>query len=187
MNTVKLSDTHISVIEVALETLLRLKLGQIKAALDTAYGFGLADWNKLNEIEKLVKQAYDKKAFCNVSDSDETANIAYEIRQVFRQYLAVKNNNGFFGSTVDFHDVLKSGKEPLPVIVDYKPYKDIYLTKKQSEKIQKLQVVDINEMWGFINIITKKHGINSEKIELVENPETKNLVIRYYKPQKIKQ
>ncbi len=186
MNTVKLSDTHISVIELALETLLRLKLGQVKTALDTAYGFGLADWDKLDAIERLVKLSYDKKTFCNVSGSDETANIAYEIRQVFRQYLAVKNNNGFFGSTVDFHDPLKSSNEPLPIIDNYKPYKDICLTQKQSEKIRKLQVVDAHKMWNYIDSITRSKCSLGTQTDIFEDPATQKLVIRFHKPEKPK-
>jgi len=39
INTVKLSDVHLSVINAALETYYRLKAGQIDMALDIAYNY----------------------------------------------------------------------------------------------------------------------------------------------------
>ena len=62
MNTVKLSDSHLRVINRALEVYYRMRSGQIGIALDTAYDECI-DWDTRDIIEKMVRRLIidDKK------------------------------------------------------------------------------------------------------------------------------
>ena len=99
MNDVKLSDTHLCVINRALEVYYRMRSGQIGIALDTAYDKCI-DYDSRDLIEKMIRKLIiDDNKLSSPSasygfNSNEIgdARIAYEIQCVFRQYLAVKRN-----------------------------------------------------------------------------------------------
>ena len=106
--------------------------------------------------------------------------IAYEIKKTIEEYLSVKNNNGFYGSTVNFHGPLKASDEPLPIILEHKNYKDYKLNKRQSAKINKFYAVkDFKKMWEYVDDL-KLNLPKGEKTEIV--PSFEGVTIRVYKP-----
>ncbi len=61
--------------------------------------------------------------------------LAYEVQKTLEEYLAVKNNDGVWGSGCNFHGPLKATKEPFPIIEGFTDYKDFPLTRAQTKKI----------------------------------------------------
>lgn len=183
-NTVKLTDKHLAVINTALEVYYRLKSGQINIALDEAFSHSI-DREELNYIEKTIRKNTHKNlpisaAYGFNSPEIGDARIAYEIKKTIEEYLSVKNNNGFYGSTVNFHGPLKASDEPLPVILEHKGYKDYKLNKRQSSKINKLYASkDFKKMWEYVDGL-KLNLPKGEKTEIV--PSLEGVTIRVYKP-----
>ena len=140
-NTVKLTDKHLAVINTALEVYYRLKSGQINIALDEAFNYSI-DREDAQIIELMIRKAAHKDLPPNAahgfsSEKIGDARIAYEIKKTFEEVLAVKNNDGYYGHTVNFHGPLKASEEPLPEVIDFKNYKDFKLDSKQSKAVNK--------------------------------------------------
>lgn len=158
MNTVKLSNTHLQVISKALEVYSRLKAGQISIALDEAFDFKLT-YEERDICEKFVRQITHKElpsnSYYGVACKEiGNGQIAYEVLKVFRQYLAVSRNNGYFKHTVDYQEPLKVSTEPLPIIEGFKTYKDIEVHPRAGKKIlDYLGKGKYKEMWDYIGTI----------------------------------
>ena len=192
MNDVKLSDTHLCVINRALEVYYRMRSGQIGIALDRAYDKCI-DYGSRDLIEKMIRKLIiDDKQLSSPSasysfNSDEIgdARIAYEIQGVFRQYLAVKNNDGFFDyTTVDFRDPLKSSDEPLPEVVNFVKYIDHVFTPEQSKKINQLHnKKKYKEAWDYIDSL-KLDLPKGEGVELISG--FNGVTMRIHKPRREK-
>jgi hypothetical protein len=192
MNDIKLSDTHLRVINRALEVYSRLRSGQIGIALDETYD-KLIDYDSRDLIEKMVRKLIiDDKDLSNSGGNYSfnnskmgDAKIAYEIRSVFRQYLAVKNNDGYFDfSTVDFNDPLKASEEPLPEIVNFVKYIDHLFTPEQSEKINQLHnKKEYKKAWDYIDSL-ELDVPRGDRVELVSG--FNGVTMRIHKPRKEK-
>ena len=187
MNTVKLSDAHLSVINAALETYYRLKSGQIDMALDIAYNYKIKH-EQSSAISTIIRSlalpelsvrgsSYGYNAL-EIGD----AKIAYEIKKTFEEVLAVKRNGGYYGNTVDFHGPLKSSDEPLPEVVGFVNYIDHKFTDKQSDIINDhYHLKDFEKMWEYADSITSKLP-KGEKREIV--PSFAGVIMRIHKPRK---
>jgi len=184
MNTFKVTDKHLAVINTALEVYYRLRSGQINMALDAAFNYSI-DRDELDIIERLIRKSTHKKLSANAAygfNSPEMGDavIAYEILKTIEEYFAVKNNDGFYGSTVNFHGPLKASDEPLPIILEHKNYKDYMLNKRQSAKINKFYATkDFNKMWEYVDSL-KLNLPKGEKTEIVSS--FKGVTIRVTKP-----
>lgn len=190
MNTIKLSDAHLRVINRALETYYRMRSGQVGMAIDTAYDHCI-EYNHRELIEKMVRVLIMDDSDLSTPGASYSYNnnklgdarIAYEIQCCFRQFLAVKNNDGFFSyETVDFGDPLKASDEPLPEIVDFKKYIDHNFTPEQSEKINKFHSKkQYKEAWDYVDSLMLNFP-SGEKTELI--PGLNGVVMRVHKPRK---
>lgn len=200
MNTVKLTDNHLKVINKALETYYRLKSGQVSIALDTAYDYAI-NYDDALDIEYRVRQILPKyknmhpNASFGVGNKEiGDANIAYEIKKTFEEYLAVTNNDGYYGNGVNFNGPLKVSDEPLPVVTNFKNYKDYPLNREQSTKIVELiDKKDADKVWQYIH--TLDLGLpKADKLEIVYDKfvaeqavygsSNTMIKIRAYKPRK---
>ena len=189
VNTVKLTDVHLSVINAALETYFRLKTGQIDIALDYAYDFKI-DRQQIDAIGVLIKSIVMPEIASRGSsygfNSPEIGNgkIAFEIKKTFEEVLAVKRNGGYYGSTVDFHGPLKCSDEPLPEVVNFKNYIDHKFTDKQSVVINDYyHLKEFEKMWDFVDSLNLKLP-NGDKKELI--PSFSGVIMRIHKPRKMK-
>lgn len=189
MNTIKLSDTHLRVINTALECLYRLRSGQIRYALEAAYTQSVYGYDDLKHIEKQIRDIFLPELQAtggNYSFSSKQmgfASIGYEIQKTFEEFLSVKNNDGYYGTTTNFYGPLKASSEPLPEVVGFHRYKDFILTQEQSDKIRKLSnKKQYNKMWEYISSIQKFRG---EKTQIIED--INRITLRVWRPQKIDQ
>jgi hypothetical protein len=187
MNTVKLTDNHLRVINTALETYFRLKTGQVDIALDYAYGFKL-NHDQADAIAAIIKSialpeiSTRGSSYSFNSPEIGDGKIAYEIKKTFEEVLAVKNNDGYYGYTVDFHGPLKASDEPLPEVVGFKNYIDYHLDKKQSKKVNKFFATkDFDGMWDYVDSL-KLNLPKGEKTEII--PSFECVTIRVTKPRK---
>jgi hypothetical protein len=187
MNTVKLSDKHLETIRDALETYFRMKTGQISIALDIVYNYKLNHY-QTDSIESIIKTlalpeiASRGTSYSFNSEQIKDGKIAYEITKTIDEYLSVKNNDGYYGHTVDFSGPLKASDEPLPEILEHKNYKDFVFDKKQSAKANKLySTKNFDKLWEYV-YSSFPDLPKGEKIEII--PSFANVTVRVYKPRR---
>ena len=157
-HSVKLSDCHLQLIGNALEVYYRLRSGQIGMAMEEVYKDKALSLEEIDSINSFVRDIVfpSKEKFENLSEFDKKsypnnkaikrsplesgqsfgvgnkeigdANIAWEVRQTFRQFLAVQDNTGLFNPMFNvFDDPLKVSDEPLPEIVGFNKSKQFYI------------------------------------------------------------
>jgi len=145
----------------------------------------LCGWdNYINDVCLKAKQDSPGASYGFNSDEIGDAKIAYEIQGVFRQYLAVKRNDGYFDySGVDFRDPLKASEEPLPEIVNFVKYIDHLFTPAQSKKINLHNKKKYKEAWDYIDSL-KLDLPSGEGVELISG--LNGVTMRIHKPRKEK-
>jgi hypothetical protein len=145
MTKIEFTDEHLRVMMTALEVYSRLRSGQIKIAIETAYSDYSITGNESETIENYVrdivfprtfaleqnhKEAYDeqcrvkrpalnKNSYFGVTSSEmlkSGGTLAHEIYSTLRQYVSLKNNDGYEGSGVNYYSPLMITQVPLPVI-----------------------------------------------------------------------
>lgn len=185
MNTVKLHDDHMSVIIKALEVYYRLRSGQVAMALDTAYRYPFP-WEFTQGIEKLIRtythpELSSSSSYGFSSERIDDARIAYEINKTFEEFLSVKNNDGFYGWTVNFHGPLKASEVPFPEVVGFNKFKDYPLPDASSNKkaFKLLNQKKYEQLWDFIDSL-KLDLPKGEKKEII--PVENGVIVRVHKP-----
>jgi hypothetical protein len=142
--TVELQEEHIPTILKALEVYQRLKLGQIDAALDEAFGYSLAYEDKQeihNCARKYLFKGTDLENNPNVSygiynqEKVGDATMAYEIYKVLGRYRAITNNDGWSDWGRSFDKVHQHTNVPLPVVQNFVDYKLFKVPKRLWKKI----------------------------------------------------
>jgi hypothetical protein len=141
--TVELQEEHISVINRALETYQRLKLGQIKHALDEAFDTPI-DYEDAMAIENFTRKILFPELSPNASygiyntEKVGDATLAYELYKTFKQYKYFKRTDGWReGWTVDAYGnigVVPTSKVPYAVIKNFSTEKFFPFPKKYQEK-----------------------------------------------------
>lgn len=127
------------------------------------------------------------------SDQIGDGNIAYEIRQTIRQYLTVKNNDGFFDYMhVGFDDPLEVSSEPLPVIEGFVKEKVFPVSNKEINtklnRMFKAKKPNWPKMWELVeNNCQKPDNLESQRRRLNFNDETKQWELILEKPVRRKQ
>jgi hypothetical protein len=184
MTTVKLTDKHMRVIENALEVYCRMRLGQFDTALREAFPALLEkdDHDDLEDAHILLRRIFFKDAgfiqrspgasYGISSDKIGDGGIAYEIRQTFRQYLAVRDNNGLYEHMLrTYDDPLKVSEEPLPVIEGWDKTATIYINGEDiNEQIHdSVKKKDWSKMWDIVDEYMKETGIHYTKGQVLED------------------
>ena len=155
LTNVSFTDKHLEVLVSALETFYRLKSGQIGIALDIAYDFKMS-YDDKQEVEKQIRTFLDfplpNNSYYSFSSPEiGDARIAGEIESVIKEYLSVKNNDGYWDEA---KSVLKASEEPFPIIQGFQEFNSYPLTLEQSKEVIKFQKEKkYNEMWDYIHSI----------------------------------
>jgi len=126
--TLKVTKEQAQIISNALDAYSRAKMGQFKNCFNAIFGF--LDYDDGDEIEKYLREkifpndgtlknpnasygmGYDK-------DSDE----AFHMRKDIDEWVSVKNNNGYYGSTVNFQGRVFADKDSIVVDKDFRSIK----------------------------------------------------------------
>ena len=182
MTTITFTDKHLLVIEQALEVYNRLRLGQIKIALDEAFPDKHLDYDAGNALEKEVRKVIfpeltDSRASYGVGQHKGNGEIAYEIRQTLRQYISVKNNDGYFDHSFrNFDDPLKLSEEPLPIIEGFDKSKTFVIKgKKTNDRLHTLiEAKDFTQLWKEIDKYFQDAMPKCSQSKIVYNEETGN-------------
>jgi hypothetical protein len=172
MTTIKLTDKHLRVIELALEVYCRMKLGQFTYAIEEAFGYICSVDDKelledvhvnlrrilFKDVEFMQKSQHASYGITNEAVGD--GREAYEIRQVIRQYRTVKQNDGFFDPRFTSNDdPLKVSGEPLPIIEGWNKDHRMPIECKKTNKMLK-KLVDAKQFtmaWTLVDEYKSKH------------------------------
>lgn len=177
MTAIKFTDKHLRVIETALEVYCRMKLGQFRFAIEEGFPAirDLDDQEVLERVHMMLRsiifkdvefmQSSPHASYGITNESVGDGREAYEIRQVIRQYLGVKNNGGFFdhGFTT-FDDPLKVSNEPLPTVEGWDKNLRVPIECEETNARLKelIGVKDFEQMWGVVDEFIKNHPVYSD-------------------------
>jgi len=146
---------HLRVMRTALEVYERLKMGQIGMAIDllTDYSLPAADREKIEDTVKPITHPdlVIKNSYWGIFHPDlkDNATVAYEIQKVIEQYLAVTNNDGYWGNTKDYDEPIGHTNIPLPKVTNFKKYIEFPIDPKYTKKMDKLKEEgNFNKMWN---------------------------------------
>ena len=102
--------------------------------------------------------------------------LAYEIYSTLRQYVALKNSDGYEGNGVNYRDPLQITKVPLPVIEGFTAEKRFPIKGKDIvDKLDKAQVMmDYSKVWEAVGEYLKNKypelgGYDQARIEREDN------------------
>ena len=174
MNTVKLSNKHMRVINAALEVYYRMRSGQIGIALDEAYYDKRLSYEFRDNIQDQIRSVTHPELGPNASygfnsPQIKDARICYEIKKTFEEFLAVTINDGYYGATVDFDGPLKASDEPLPEVVGFKKYKDFPLPARAKKSFLKaMEAKDYKKAWGIVDKHLPNVPMGSSRSLIVE-------------------
>ena len=138
----ELTDKQAAVVMQALDAFSRASMGQFKYALQEMFPHIPLSYEDGEELEHIIRQRLNLIAITKLrplyfpeesntswgiyqQDKCHNGTIAWPIYQALRQYLAVKNNDGYFDhSFVTYDDPADCGGEPAPTIEGFTKWKD---------------------------------------------------------------
>lgn len=166
----QLTKEHLEVISRALEVFARAQMGQFKFALELIFSQGNdkeyckllqeLNWDKLQALEDILKINIFKRGsklqrahtFLSITGASNSAKVAYETQQAVKQFLAVKNNDGYWGVGRSFDNPLSLSGQPTPKIKEFQKYKDFPIPDKHHKKLNQLFAAGkYFEMWEIVS------------------------------------
>jgi hypothetical protein len=113
---------------------------------------------------------------CNKKMIEGGGTLAYEIYSTLRQYVSLKNNDGYEGNGVNYHDPLQITKVPLPVIEGFAAEKRFPIKGKTIvNKLDKAhETKDYMKVWQVVGeYVERKYpelvGYSQARIEREDN------------------
>lgn len=150
-HNLKVTDEQLSIINNALEAYSRAHTGQFDIWFEETFAHGIGsktvnelDWEDKQNLNNLMQFMILKKetGFHDYrnngsfgiynQDIDPSAFKAWQISKVIQEFLSVKNNDGYWGTTRNFDGPM--GDNP-PEIEGFKDYKDFDLPQSIQDKL----------------------------------------------------
>lgn len=185
MTKIEFTDEQLHVMMTALETYSRLRAGQVSIAMNTAYRdywltaqeseaiedcvrnivftepFSLEHKQKAGFDAPVERPALNKNSYFGVFSQDmlkSGGTLAYEIYSTLRQYVALKNNDGYAGTGVCYDDPVHVTKVPLPVIEGFTTEKHFPIKGKAIvSKLDKAQETkNYTKVWDVVGEYLKR-------------------------------
>lgn len=209
-----LTKTQMRVIVRALEAFERAQMGQFKIAFEQIFEYESdeeyrkklkhLDWDEYSALEQMVKTSifnresniHSNHSSLGIAGVSESGKIAYEIEKVITQFLIVENNDGYWTDSYrSYDDPLKLSQEPLPVVKEFKKYKDYPIPKKHWKKLRELfKENNMKSMWEIVDQYIPK-DVSSSNIEVypfsnklahkdINGNYFEDICIRMWKPKK---
>jgi hypothetical protein len=174
----ELDEHYLPTLVNALEVYSRLRCGQIKYALDSAFIDKNLDYTEMMYLENIVRSfvfkneeilEYNNMYYGIHSKEAGDAKEAFAIKKTIEQYLHYQRNNGYRKiCDVSGDGPMKAmSKYPVPKVVGFEPKKVFPIPKRQHAKLDFFfEIKDFSSMWKIIDkTFTKKplpKGTSSE-------------------------
>lgn len=177
---ISFTPAQLKVLEKALEVYGRLRLGQFSTALDTAFSGQISYENRdiIHKTARAFAINYKGESIfpfvspdCSFGVGQKEigdGQLAYEVGQTVRQYLAVTENDGYWKSShTGFHDALFYSGEPKINIEGFKDYIDFEV---KSPLIYKFVILYKDKEWERLWKLVKDNMNlpKCEKMQVVE-------------------
>ena len=177
---------HLPVLTTALEVYSRLRSGQIKIAMDSAFEDKELTYKDGQVLESFVRTIVFRKeelliknrnAYLGVGcEAMKGGTVAWEIKKAIEEYLHYERNNGYRDMGVDGDGVLNISKIPEPKILDevhgyWKPEKAFRIDQRYQSKISEaIEGNQYNKAWQIVDKCFKNKPLpigSSAKIQEV--------------------
>jgi hypothetical protein len=158
---------HLSVLTTALEVYSRLRSGQIKVAMDSAFEDKELTYEDGQVLESFVRTIVFRKeelliknrnAYLGVGcEAMKGGTVAWEIKKAIQEYLHYERNDGYRDMGVDGDGVLNISKIPEPKILDkvhgyWKPEKAFRIPQRSQNKISEaIKAQQHNKAWEIVD------------------------------------
>ena len=194
MKKIKLEVTeeHLRVMQSALDAYTRLHLGQFDMALDDVFFLSdRMDTETLRRLRGIYFKGTDIEHNINSSygiyhkDTHKSAKVSCELYQTIRQYLAVENNDGYFGWMCPFDSPDEISGEEHPSIEGFKTYQDIIIDDPKYKQLYdnwntNKKESNLTKLWNYVD--DKIKTPKGSKTQLIK--ENNNYIIRVHRPRK---
>jgi len=158
---------HLSVLTTALEIYSRLRSGQIKIAMDSAFEDKELTYEDGQVLESFVRTIVFRKeelliknrnAYLGIGcETMKDGTVAWEIKKAIEEYLHYERNDGYRDMGVDGDGVLNISKIPEPKILDkvhgyWKPEKSFRIPQRSQSKISEaIKSQQHNKAWEIVH------------------------------------
>jgi len=158
---------HLSVLTTALEIYSRLRSGQIKIAMDSAFEDKELTYEDGQVLESFVRTIVFRKEELLIKNRNaylgigcktmKDGTVAWEIKKAIEEYLHYERNGGYRDMGVDGDGVLNISKIPEPKILDkvhgyWKPEKAFRIPQRSQSKISEaIKAQQHNKAWEIVD------------------------------------
>jgi hypothetical protein len=158
---------HLSVLTTALEIYSRLRSGQIKIAMDSAFEDKELTYEDGQVLESFVRTIVFRKEELLIKNRNaylgigcktmKDGTVAWEIKKAIEEYLHYERNGGYRDMGVDGDGVLNISKIPEPKILDkvhgyWKPEKSFRIPQRSQSKISEaIKSQQHNKAWEIVH------------------------------------
>jgi len=166
--SIEFDEKHLATLVTALEVYSRLRSGQIKMAMDTAFwdkGLTHQDGEVLESMvrtivfhkeEELIK---NRNAYYGVGcEQMKDGTVAWEIKKTIEQYLHYQRNDGYRRiCDVSGDGAFQNSDVPIPKVLNpdggyWEPKKEFKIPQKYQERVNKaMKDKDFNSVWNIVD------------------------------------
>lgn len=174
------SELELSNILSCLEYFMRCRTMQFKIAFEELFRIQCWDltWQQLEYLENSLKSFFEPKLFVNqyygigAEEAGKEAQIAYDIYCVIRQFLALKESDGWFENGTAFYSPLNLSQKVLPKIEGheellYKKYEIVETLRPLIKVFAEKKMYE--QLWNTIHANIKLPSCSKSEIIFDEN------------------
>jgi hypothetical protein len=182
--SIEFDEKHLGTLTTALEVYSRLRSGQIKMAMDTAFWDKELTYQDGEVMESMVRTIVFHKekelikhrnAYYGIGCEEmKDGTVAWEIKKTIEQYLHYQRNDGCRRiCDVSGDGAFQSSDVPIPKILDEKGYwepkKEFKIPQRYQDKIDKaMKDKDFNSVWGIADKAFKNSLPKGSKSKIQE-------------------
>ena len=183
--SIEFDERHLSTITIALEVYSRLRSGQIKIAMDTAFYDKELTYNDADVIESIVRTLVfrneknlvdNKNSYYGVGCKElKDGTAAWEIKKVIEQYQHYQRNDGYRRTCdVSGNGTMSYSTIPVPKIIDsihgyWEPKKEFRIPQRYQEKMSVcFKQKKFDKAWDIVDIAFKNKPLPNGTKKTIE-------------------
>jgi hypothetical protein len=179
--SIEFDEKHLGTLATALEVYSRLRSGQIKMAMDTAFWDKDLTYQDGEVLESMVRTIVfykeeelmkNRNAYYGVGCKEaKDGTVAWEIKKTIDQYLHYQRNDGYRNVMgVDGDGAMQFSEVPIPKIINpigilseikyWKPQKEFRIPQRYQDSMDKaMKAKDFTKVWEIVDKSFKKNPL----------------------------
>ena len=188
--SIEFDEKHLGTLATALEVYSRLRSGQIKFAMDTAFWDKELTYQDSEVLESIVRTIVfykdellmkNRNTYYGVGCKEvKDGTVAWEIKKTIDQYLHYQRNDGYRNVMgVDGDGAMQFSGVPIPKIINpigmlsemkyWKPQKEFRIPQRYQDSMDKaMKAKDFTKVWDIVGKSFKKNPLPKGNITRIE-------------------